>query len=140
MGFTITAVTPLAVGVPGGTRIRIVGTFAAERETEFHVHVGPAGTSADQRCYSGVRGQGFVLLPKSDTELWAYLPNLEPSAGSPYAVTVRKADGSEEHKLMAQITVLPPQYYSGVFSIRNVMPPNWDAGSRNFSTLPAVTP
>jgi hypothetical protein len=116
----------------------ISGNFAADRATEFYVHVGPTGTPTDARCYAG-RGRGQRVIALSDTLMRVWAPTLARSA-SPFTLFVRRVDNTESHTLAGVVTMLADQHGTAVFSLRNTLPPNYRAGSRSPALLPAVTP
>jgi len=138
MAFTLTSMTPPTAPVSGGTKLTIVGDFAAERATEFYVHVGDTGTAADPRCYAG-RGQGQRVRPASNTLMFAWLPTL-PRSGDPFTLLVRRVDNLESHTLVEVISTIADQHGTATFSLRNTLPPNLRVGPRSPPLLPAVIP
>lgn len=137
MAFTITAASIQEIGAYGGVRLVLTGDFSDERDSDFRVHVGPNGDSADPVCYGGP-GNRDLARPVSDTELWVYLPKLEPTTGTAYDVFVQLVGGGTD-TLVEEITVYPPQHETGVFSLRRVLPSTWMLGPREIDRVPPVS-
>lgn len=133
---TIYGLSDTAVDNAGGRLLSIFGDFTNQLGKEYHVHVGPLGTTADPKALSGKPMQGSSLYIWNDRELRCYLPRL--AAGTTVAVLVRRADGTREQLIPAALQVLPRQHFGSVFDIRAVLPPYYLVGSRNMENLEPV--
>ena len=130
---TIYSLSDSAVDNAGGRLFRILGDFAGQFGFEYAVHVGPLGTTADPKAYSGKAGQNTKLTIWNEGELRCYLPRLE--SGGKVSVLVRRADGAREQLLVDVLDVVPRQYFSGVFELRGVLPPYYLTGPRSLENV-----
>jgi hypothetical protein len=136
MAISLTRIDPEAVLADGGARLIITGDFSGKLGVPFRVHVGPNGDDTDTPCYSGIRGQGTVIYPLSEEEMWCYLPVLAVTNGSPHDVYVENVDTPAENDgLAGALEVLPAQFYSKVFGLRGVFPRFYRMGPRNMRAL-----
>lgn len=126
---TIYSLSDLAVDNAGGRLFRIFGDFADQFGFVYNVHIGPTGTTADPKAYSGKAGQKTDILYWNDTELRCYLPRLD--SGTLLNVLVRRTDGGREQLIPNTLQVLARQYYSSVYDLRAVLPPFYRMGPRN---------
>jgi hypothetical protein len=120
----------------GGQVLMIEGDFSLDLGKPMFVHIGPAGDTTDPKCVSGVAGQATLLYPVSTRKLRCFFPMLTP--GGHYNVYVRREDMTRATLIPAVVTVLPRMYYSSVFDIRTVLPPDYRTGPRNMDALGAL--
>jgi hypothetical protein len=118
-------VSPLRVSRAGGDKITLTGTFP--RDHTYAVTVG--GVAA----YSGVSGQGNVLLTPNETTLTFAMPP-QPTAGAK-TVALSKI-GSTPDSGTSSITALERVFRSAVFSLRRMFPPWYATGPRRLELEP----
>lgn len=136
MAFYISSVSLAVACAEGGTLFSVYGYFTGKLGTGFHVYVGQNGDDTDELCYSGVAGQGNIILPFTDSELRCYLPTLPITTGSGHHVFVEWIPDTGESDLLSDVLeVLPPQYYTKVFDFRRVSPRYYAVGPRNMEVL-----
>ena len=133
---TIVGISRVTADSDGGQFFEVLGDFAGEFGKEYQIHVGLAGDYTDPACYSGQPGMPRILTPINDKKLRGYLPPLP--AGGPYNVYVRRVDMTRTALIPTAITVMPKMYYTGVFSVRGVLPPIYHTGPRNMDLLEPV--
>lgn len=133
MVFSLTAVSPATLMENGGYLFQVQGTF--EPGHRYSLHIGPLGSASDPACYSGVPGQGNTIYPWTTGILRAYSPMLDPTGG-PYKVYVVDIDTSENHTLVAVMTVVYRDFRSSVFTLRKVLPLHWRTGPRDIELVP----
>ena len=126
---TLTGISASVVGEDGGTQLILSGNFAGTFDKTYNIHIGPTTTVADPKAQSGVPGQGSLLYISTPTKIVLYTPQLP--VGGPYDVLLRRTDGFDSGTLPAAITVLPRQYYGGVYEYRSVFPPYYRIGPRS---------
>jgi hypothetical protein len=136
MALSVTAISPDEVCGAGGTRLLITGDFTDYIGQPFVVKLTPDGGGDTVLCLSGVSGSATTLYPRNVTDLYCYLPELPHDT---YDVTVELLDESEDADLLAALLVERRQYFSKVFDIRAVWPPNFRVGPRTMELLEPVT-
>ena len=133
---TIYSLSDSAVDNAGGRLLHIYGDFANQFGFVYNVHVGPTGTVADPKAYSGKAGSKTDIMYWNDVELRCYLPRLD--AGTIVNVLIRRLDGAREQLIPNVLTVLPQQYFSSVFDLRAVLPPYYALGPRNLDNVEPI--
>jgi len=119
--------------IPAGSLIRLVGDFSSDLGQPFAVHVGPIGDATDPKCLSGIPGLPHTIYPINDFWLDCYLPDIDP--GGPYDVFLLREDSVNQGLLSAVLTIVKAPYYSSVFKLRRMLPPNYDTGPRSMDLL-----
>jgi hypothetical protein len=127
MALSLKSVTPSYVSMTGGERLIVYGDFVPG--TLYTVTLGGAA------CYSGLPTQGTGCYSYDGQSLRCYTPPL-PS-GDAAAVSVASQQDTAQ-SLARAVYICKPFYDSEVFSIRSVLPVDYNTGPRNLGQLDAV--
>lgn len=131
MAITITSLSPTVVPAPGGYKVEVVGAFVLGER--LNAHIGLTGTIADLKAWSGIAGQGTILLPISATKLVFYTPRL-PVSGA-FQLFLKSLDSVDTALKDAAIETRAPQFYTSVFAVRGVLPPFYKTGPRRIDQV-----
>ena len=118
----------------GGHPIEILGTFPAGEP--MHIYLGPTGTVDDPQCFSGVPGQGKDIYSIGGRKVRFFTPVLP--IGGPFTITIQVVGSGAVMRWTNVISALPPDYRSGVFSLRSLLPPIYKTGARKAEDLPEL--
>jgi hypothetical protein len=134
MVLSLASVEPEIVFADGGYPIEVTGTFPSGQD--MRVHIGPNGDSTDPVAHSGKPGAGSNIRPFRAGRIRVYTPMLEP--GGPYHILVVAPKAPESDVLASVLTAVKPDFKTGVFALRSVMPPTYQTGPRNMDALEPV--
>jgi hypothetical protein len=127
MALTLKSVTPTYASMAGGERLIVYGSF-----TLGVVYTVTLGGVA---CYSGVPSQGTGCYSYDGQSLRCYTPPVSSGQSADVAVTTAQGDAAS---LTRAVYICKPFYDSEVFSIRSVLPVDYNTGPRNLGQLDAV--
>lgn len=117
-GLAIVALDVDNVGDEGGWEVTATGVFPPYGE--FYVYV-TDGADIEERCFSGVLGQGDVCLSSDGSTLKFISPPLP--VGAAYDVRVELVDGSLSSTLADALPVWKRSYTTNLYSLRAAHPP-----------------
>jgi len=98
----------------------------------YELHVGPLSTSADPICYSGVSGQGEVVIVANNQ--FSCISPILP-LGGPYAFTFVNTDTRAEDLTQPVLTAVPQLVRTGTLAYRGLLPRVWHLGFRTTDQL-----
>ena len=126
MAVTLTAVSPDPIDTRGGTKMTATGTFPA---VALRVFLGPAGTTSDPPCYSGVVGSPLDVVSEDGTTLTFVAA---PTTKGARFVTIAEAGDLGENDTVG-VTVLERNWPSKVHAMRKNCPRWYETGPRSLN-------
>ena len=126
---TIVGTTGFALSRDGGTEIE-VALSPITTGGRYKVRVGPTGTAIDPQANSTVLGElTFIRLRPGQTTATIVAPNLEIGPGQLVTFIADDSPASPPSFQSSTIVqVLPRQFFSGVSSLRRLLPSRYDVG------------
>ena len=118
---------PQVVDNEGGMLVQT--TRAGLPNGTYNVYLGPLGTTEDPICYSGVAGQGNVVIVRRNLERFT-VPVPPLPTGGPYAFTLVNTVTGDTYNLEPSITVVRRQFRSLRYTVRRRLPRDFEMGPR----------
>ena len=124
-------ISPAVVQRDGGYEITVTLSGSVVDGLYF-IHVGPNGDTTDDRCYSGIPGQGEQIQVTSFV-FTCWVPPMP--VGGPYAFTFVPVAGGSTITSVAALPVVPQFFRNRIQSLRKIFPPFWKTGFRSLDQV-----
>lgn len=135
MAFSLTTVDRSYLPEDGGYKLVISGSF--EFGHNYRVHIGTTESTSDPTCYTGIAGQGVIIVADNTIQLICYSPIVPVE--TTLSVFVIDVDTSEDHTLSGVLESTHRQFAAKVFAYRKVLPLFYRTGPRQLLEEPITT-